>query len=185
MKYNLIVAMCEGNGIGYRGLLPWQLKDDLRHFSKLTKGSGSKNAVIMGSRTWQSLPRGSMGLAGRDNFILSASGSCSFDLLMDDEAHLIKTFRSVLELETYIESLPFTYEDIWIIGGSAVYEEFLAAGKINKCHVTYIDKMFECDTFFPGLPNMLQWQEISRETTYNAKYKCNVDYVVYENLNCQ
>lgn len=186
MKYNLIVAMCRGDGIGHKGKLPWHIKEDLHYFSKLTKadeGSNKRKAVIMGSRTWRSLPQGEGGLAGRDNYVLTASGSLDFDMHIQHD-RLIKTFRSIEALERFINSLAFKYDEIWVIGGASIYRAFLDAKKIQKCYVTYIDKMFEYDTLFPGLINFepdKAWREISRKTTYNEKYACEVDYVVYDN----
>ena len=71
MKFNLIVAMCNNRGIGLNGNLPWNIKEDLQYFSKLTKGNGN-NAVIMGSNTYNSLNKVD-GLPGRDNLILSSN----------------------------------------------------------------------------------------------------------------
>ena len=67
MQYKLIVAVCKHNGIGYRDTLPWKIKEDLKHFSKLTKGNG-KNAIVMGKNTWNSI--GGSPLPKRDNLIL-------------------------------------------------------------------------------------------------------------------
>ena len=70
MQYKIIVATCKNNGIGYCDTLPWNIKEDLRHFSKLTKGNG-KNAIVMGKNTWESI--GHKPLPNRDNFVLSTT----------------------------------------------------------------------------------------------------------------
>ena len=70
MNYNIIVAICENNGIGYNNSLPWNIKEDLKIFSKLTKGNNN-NAIIMGRNTFESLPNNF--LPKRDNLILSSS----------------------------------------------------------------------------------------------------------------
>ena len=186
MKYNLIVAMCQNNGIGYKGVIPWHLKADLKYFSKLTKGKG-KNALVMGNNTWQSLPSiNSMvkGLPGRDNFILSKSGS-NFDMLHNCE-RLIKTFKTIDELEVFFSrngngNGKAMYEEIWIIGGAQIYNQFLLRESINKCYITYIDKEFNCDTFFPVLEPS-DWLEVERKSEYDTGYVCKVDYVVYEKV---
>ncbi len=67
MNYNIIAARCLSGGIGFNGKLPWRCKSDLREFSKLTKGNGN-NAVVMGRKTWESLPNA---LKDRTNIILS------------------------------------------------------------------------------------------------------------------
>ena len=56
MKFNIIVAKCNNNGIGINNTLPWNIPGDLKRFSKLTTGSGN-NAIIMGKNTWLSLPK--------------------------------------------------------------------------------------------------------------------------------
>ena len=55
MKINIIVAMSENNGIGLNGKMPWNIKEDLLHFSKTTQKDGN-NAIVMGRKTWESLP---------------------------------------------------------------------------------------------------------------------------------
>ena len=56
MLFNIIVAMCNNNGNGKNNSLPWHYKEELIHFSKMTKGNGN-NAIIMGKNTWNSLPK--------------------------------------------------------------------------------------------------------------------------------
>ncbi len=73
MKHNIIVAVCNGNGIGHSNKLPWYYKEELRNFSKVTKGNGN-NAIIMGKNTWESLPK--RPLPGRINIVLSSSFNC-------------------------------------------------------------------------------------------------------------
>ena len=68
MNFNIIVALDKENGIGLDNNIPWYEPDDLKHFSKMTKGNNN-NAIIMGSKTWESLPI--KPLKGRDNLILS------------------------------------------------------------------------------------------------------------------
>ena len=181
IRYNLIVAMCNNNGIGFKGKIPWHIKHDLQHFSKLTKGDGN-NAIVMGSKTWYSLPIRStniIGLPDRDNFILSASGKGKINI---QHNKIIKSFQSIDELENYFHEEDSTYEDIWIIGGAQIYKYFLDNNKINKCYITSIDKNFECDVFFPDeLESNDKWVEIERTNMYDDNYECFIDYIVYEN----
>ena len=177
MSFNIIVAVSKNNGIGYKGKIPWHIKQDLNYFSELTKGDGN-NAVIMGNTTWKGLPflKGKpRGLHDRDNFVLSNTDS--FDIVMTQEREL-KTFKNIADLEIYLTQREI-YEDIWIIGGETIYKQFLEMGKIEKCYITHIDKEFECDTFFPVLDNT-EWREIERTDHYDIIYDCQVSYVVYE-----
>jgi len=149
MNYNLIVATCKGKGIGYKGNIPWHNKADLAHFSKLTRGIGGENAVIMGSTTWNSLPN--QLLPGRNNLILSST--LKLHTIMDD-GHIVKTFTSVEGIVHFCNLME--YDQVWIIGGESIYTQFLDKKIINKCYVSTIDAFYECDTFFPEL-NEHEW----------------------------
>lgn len=146
--YNLIVAMCEGRGIGYKGQMSWYSKPDLIHFSKLTRGKG-KNAVIMGSTTWKSLPKQMLPL--RDNLIVSST--LEIDTIINDKC--IKTFENIDSVIKFCNLM--NYDEVWIIGGESIYKQFLDKKIINKCIVSTIDKYYECDTFFPLL-NETEWK---------------------------
>ena len=140
--YNLIVAICEGRGIGYKGQIPWHSKADLSHFYKLTKGK-CNNAVIMGKTTWNSLPNKM--LPGRDNLILSSTIELDATIKMDR----IKTFETINDVINFCKLME--YDEVWIIGGASLYKQFLDLHLVNKCYITTINKHYECDTFFPEL----------------------------------
>jgi len=188
VKYNLIVAMCEKNGIGYQGKLPWSIKEDMRYFSEMTKGDGN-NAVIMGHTTWKSLPLANgthRGLSSRDNFILSNSLTQeSIDREIGSSkagCNTTKVFNSIQDVDDFFNNTETNnYEDIWVIGGSQIYTQFLEAKKINKCYVTHIDKHFVCDAFFPMLVSE-EWKEVERIFTYDVANTCDVNYLVYERI---
>ena len=180
MLINLIAAMCHNNGIGFNGKLPWKIKEDLQHFSKLTRGNSNNNAIVVGHTTWLGLnfPDGQSFL-GRDTFILSSS--VKFHKITKD-GHLIKTFHNIESLMAFSKLME--YEEVWICGGQNVYKQFLSEDrldKLSKCYLTYIYKDFECDTFFPEM-DFTRWKEVDRRKTYNENNECHVDYVVYENV---
>lgn len=131
---NLIVAKCKNNGIGYHGSIPWYFKNELRYFAEKTKGkNGEKNAIIMGRKTWDSLPI--KPLPHRDNYILS------------------NTLKNKYSYETYDSLLDVCrekeYDNIWIIGGVSIYRYFLLHNLIDYLYITHIHNDYECDTFFP------------------------------------
>ena len=190
MLINLIAAMCHNNGIGFKGKLPWKIKEDLQHFSKLTRGNSNNNAIVVGHTTWTGLnfPDGQSFL-GRETFILSSS--VKFHKITKD-GHLIKTFHDINSLIAFCKLME--YEEVWICGGQNVYKQFLSEDRLDKykldkykldkyrldkCYLTYIYKDFECDTFFPEM-DFTRWKEVDRRKTYNENNECNVDYVVYE-----
>ena len=152
-NYNLIVAMCKERGIGYKGKMPWSIKEDMKYFSKLTKGmNGEENALIMGSATWESIPN--KYLPGRNNLILSST--ININKIMKD-GHIIKTFDSVDSIINFCNVMQ--YDNVWIIGGASIYKQFLDKNIIKKCFITRIDKYYNCDTFFPELNcNTEQWK---------------------------
>ena len=171
MKFHLIVALCKNNGIGINGNLPWRIKEDLAHFSKLTKGKGNgNNAVVMGRNTYDSLPKHY--LDKRDNFIISST------LFMDEETsggEKIKTFKTIIEIINYLQDISVNfnskkYDDIWIIGGSSIYDQFIEMGLIDKCYITYIDKEYKCDTFFNHM-NIL-------DTSHNNSNNSNTNWIL-------
>ena len=153
-RFKLIVAMCPNGGIGYKGRLPWpHCKADMAHFAKRTTGGGN-NAVIMGAKTWDSIP--ARPLRNRANLILSSqtpeqSEQSDQSDQSDQSAHW---FRTVPDLFTHLEAAE--YDEVWIIGGASIYEQFLAmhaTGEINidEMCITTIDGVYVCDTFFPLL----------------------------------
>ena len=150
MIVNIIVAYCKNNGIGKDNALLWNIKEDMAKFKRLTTGN-KNNAIIMGRKTYESLNNVN-GLANRDNLILSKS------LVVNkiNNKNIVKTFTTLQILEEFVKSK--NYDEIWIIGGEQIYELFLTNHnnkntifKINEIIITYIEKEFICDSYFPKL----------------------------------
>lgn len=139
MGYNLIAAICKGGGIGNKGELPWRIPEDLRFFSKTTKGNGN-NAIVMGRTTWESLPR--RPLPGRANFVLSRNAEYTAE---GD----VTTVHSIDEVQEHCDK--HSYDAVWVIGGAEVYKEFLKQDAIDVCVLTMIHKEYECDCKMPVL----------------------------------
>ena len=134
MDYNIIVATTSDGGIGYKNKLPWpHNSEDMKRFAKLTKGSGN-NAIVMGRKTWESLPRGA--LPGRVNIVMSRT-------LEKIEGGLV--FRSVEEVMKHCEER--SYEKVWVIGGAEIYKIFLEKKIIQEIHKTIIPGEYECDCY--------------------------------------
>tara|TARA_B100000401_G_scaffold436563_1_gene380284 strand:+ start:827 stop:1336 length:510 start_codon:yes stop_codon:yes gene_type:complete len=141
MIYKIICAMCNQRGIGKDGELPWKIKEDLNFFSKLTKGN-KNNAVIMGKKTWISLKKY---LPDRDNLVLSTS-------ITLDETHdnnIVKSFQSIEDVNEFCEKK--NYDDVWVIGGAEIYNQFIEKDLCDQCIITFINNNYDCDTFFPVL----------------------------------
>ena len=74
MKFSMIVAHDSNYGIGYDNKIQWDVPEDMEHFSNITQGgTGNNNAVIMGRKTWESIPLKFKPLKNRLNVVLSRS----------------------------------------------------------------------------------------------------------------
>lgn len=139
MKFNIIVAMDKNRGIGLNNKLPWYFKEDMTYFKNLTKGAGN-NAIVMGKNTYQSINKA---LPFRDNIVLSTS--------LQDLPDQFLLCKSIKELMNLVDEK--NYDEVWIIGGSNIYKQFIYMFEyINKIFITHIDSSYNCDTFFPELP---------------------------------
>ena len=150
--YNIIVALDLNNGIGKNNSLPWHFPEELKYFLKLTKGNGN-NAIIMGKNTWNSLPK--YPLPYRDNLILSTTLNIEKNT---PKNNYIKSFSCINDIEEFCKNQ--NYDEIWIIGGSEIYNLFINRNKINYIYATLIHNKYDCDCFFPILDN---WSIIKQE----------------------
>ena len=177
MNINIIVAYCKNNGIGFENKMPWHIKSDLKKFQKLTIGNGN-NAIIMGKNTYNSILNiNKNSLKNRDNLILSTSLNVNTKNITNN---VIKSFNNIQNLENFIKTKK--YEEVWIIGGTQIYDLFLNNypdnGLLNpsKIYITYIDENFECDSFFP-LINYNKYKFISQEIHNNLNESLNYSII--------
>lgn len=140
---NLIVAISENNAIGKSGDLLCHLPNDLKYFKQLTTDA----TVVMGKNTFLSLPR--RPLPNRRNIVLTRDTAFAYE--NTEVAHSIEELRLMLHEQ----------ENVFIIGGGKVYEQFLPI--VDKLYITHIHHSWEdADTFFPAI-NPVVWQCISEE----------------------
>lgn len=172
MKINVAVAFSKNYGIGFKNNLPWShLKEDMRLFSKRTIGSGN-NAVIMGKNTWLSIPECRRPLKNRTNIVISTSSSLSSSSSSSSSAGNLHVFSSLNDAITFCECEPAAkYDELWVIGGSRIYNEFLNTycDKINRVYITYVCGDYDCDTFidFSTADYCVEKEE------YNSEEKCH------------
>ncbi|KAB0376062.1 hypothetical protein FD755_012705 [Muntiacus reevesi] len=147
---NCIVAVSQNMGIGKNGNLPWPpLRNEFRYFQRMTTVSsaeGKQNLVIIGRKTWFSIPEKNRPLKDRINIVLSG------ELKEPPKgAHfLAKSLDDALEL---IEDPELTnkVDMVWIVGGSSVYKEAMNKPGHLRLFVTRIMQEFESDTFLPEI----------------------------------
>lgn len=148
---NIIVAVDKHWGIGKNGQLLVSIPADKQMFREETMGK----VIVMGRATFEGLP-GGQPLYGRTNIVLSRNPK-----FQAKGAKVCYSMEEALkELAQYQE------EDIFIIGGQEIYEQFLPY--CNVAHVTYIDYTYEADAYFPNLERDEQWKLAadSDEKTY-------------------
>ena len=157
-RINLIYARAANGVIGKDGTMPWHLPEDLAHFKQLTHGS----PVIMGRKTWDSLPPRFRPLPGRQNIVLTRQA--------DWQAPGAVRVGSVAEARALFPE----GSDAWVIGGAQVFAEALPLA--DSLVVTEIDADFAGDVHAPGLA--APWQEVSREP-HQAANGLGYSIVVY------
>ena len=178
MKINIIVACCSNNGIGFKNTIPWFIKNDMKYFSKITKGN-KNNAIIMGRKTWDSLPR--KPLPHRQNIILTRSVT-THKQIQDEYSNNTCCYQSPEQAVEFCETELF--DEVWVIGGTAIYEHFYNEynDKINKIYITLVYKEYNCDVFFPIISNhfKLVSSDKKEEIDENTKQKIMVEYNILE-----
>ena len=144
MRISIIVAIAENNAIGLNNKLIYWLPNDLKRFKQLTTG----NTIIMGRKTFESLPKGA--LPNRRNIVLTRNAEA-------ERFQGADCFRSLEDaLKTCAEG-----SEVYIIGGASVYEEALKLADC-LCLTLVHDTPSEADTFFPIINND-EWEEVYRE----------------------
>ena len=155
MEYKLIVAATERGGIGLKGNLPWRLPQDMAYFKRVTsqcEAEGKHNAVIMGRKTWSSIPERFRPLAGRHNVVISGNPKIREEASIGDDVLVATSFQDALRL--LVEQRMSTLGDVYVIGGASIYAEALRSKLCKEILLTTVRKEFECDTYFPDVTSL-------------------------------
>ncbi len=143
-RINLIFARASNGVIGKDNALPWHLPEDLSHFRRQTTGA----PVIMGRKTWDSLPERFRPLPGRINIVITRQPTW--------QANGAVAVASVSEAIATCEER--SAPDAWVIGGEQIFSETMPLAQ--RAIVTEIDQAFEGDAFAPMFG--ADWREIHR-----------------------
>ena len=152
MRINLIYARARNGVIGRNNTMPWHLPEDMAHFKRHTAGC----PVVMGRKTWDSLPAKFRPLPGRTNLVVTRQPHWSAD-----GALRAPSLEHALSACAALQPLP---ADVWVIGGAELYT--LALGHAHRSVVTEIGQDFEGDTFAPQLGR--NWVEIERQAQVSS-----------------
>lgn len=158
--FQIVVAATTKGGVGVNGALPWRLSKDMAYFKKITTETREKdalNAVVMGRKTWESIPGKFRPLPGRLNIVLSRSGALAE---ANDENNVagastlpegVLVRKSIEDALSAIASSDEKVEKTFVIGGAQIYEEALKSDKCEAVHLTEVEGEFECDAFIPAV----------------------------------
>uniref|UniRef100_A0A7C9EP03 dihydrofolate reductase n=1 Tax=Opuntia streptacantha TaxID=393608 RepID=A0A7C9EP03_OPUST len=153
--YQVVVAATKEMGIGKDGKLPWKLPSDLKFFKDITMNTSNpekKNAVIMGRKTWESIPLKNRPLPGRLNVVLTRSN----DFVAGNFENVVSCGSLDSALKLLATSLyDCSIEKVFIIGGGQLLRAALNAPACEAIHMTEIETSIECDTFIPAVDAFL------------------------------
>ncbi len=133
MPLHLIYARAANGVIGKDNTIPWHIPEDMAHFKQLTLGC----PVVMGRKTWDSLPPRFRPLPGRTNIVVTRQGDWQADGAV-----------RATSLQDALQQAP-TGQTVWIIGGAQIYAEALPLAE--RLEVTEIDQAFDGDAYAPEM----------------------------------
>lgn len=159
---SIIVAVSEDWGIGKDNELLWHLPEDLKRFKKLTLG----NTVVMGKRTWESLPK--RPLPGRKNIILT-----------DIKGEVFDSSVTAYSVDDAIAKCN-PADEVFIIGGGSIYRQFMPIA--DRLYITHVHKSTQADTYFPPVDNA-EWQVMEKEEHIQpGENPVPYTYVIYSRI---
>lgn len=159
---SLIAAVAKNRAIGKDGQLLWHLPEDMRHFRETTRGK----PVIMGRKTWESLPDAFRPLPGRHNIVISRNPAF--------EAPGATLVGSLTEAIQAAE----TIKEVFVIGGAEIYSQALPLA--DRLYLTEVAGDFDGDAFFPPFSGNA-WAEASRSVLKSAS-GIDFSFVVYQRV---
>jgi dihydrofolate reductase len=169
----LILAATPSLGIGKGGTLPWpQLKKEMGYFARVTKRVSPQsadtrkvNAVLMGRKTWDSIPPKFRPLKDRLNIVITQKTDefeKSLDKKSDVEGPMVAS--GIVDALSQLEKKMDEIDRVYVIGGASIYRTALELPQTKRVLLTKIRKEFECDTFFSiNLEESTVWRKAGKE----------------------
>lgn len=160
MHVSYVVAIADNGVIGRDNALPWRLSGDMAFFKRITMGK----PVIMGRKTWESLPR--KPLPGRSNIVVTRDAGYPAE-----GAEIVTSAEAALARGRELAKACAT-DEIMVIGGAQLYADMFDSA--TRLYITEVHAKPEGDVSFPGF-DAAQWREVSRER-HVAGEKDSADY---------
>ncbi|GAB3191126.1 dihydrofolate reductase [Nesterenkonia suensis] len=143
----MIWAQTRDGVIGHGGDMPWHLPEDFAHFRAQTRG----RPVVMGRRTWESLPEAARPLPGRRNIVITGDSARAAEIAAAG-AETASSVEAALEVAGGADAEGTLPEKVWVLGGGRIYRETVDRGLADGAVITVIDMQAEGDTWAPRLP---------------------------------
>ncbi len=143
----IIVTYDVNKGIGFKGSVPWKIPEEKGYVSSLTSGG----AVVMGRKTWDSLPITSRPLVNRDNYVLTNSE----DFIRGDASIGVKGQIYVKDITTALKLS--RGKETYIIGGEKIYKQTIHLSEVRRIIACELKGEYRCDRFFPD-PHINDWE---------------------------
>ena len=157
---SIIAAISEDCGIGKNNDLLWNIPEDLKRFKRLTLGK----TVIMGRKTWESLPR--KPLPGRENIVIT-----------DVQGETIQNAVTAYSIEDALSKCEDD-KDIFIIGGGSIYRQFMPLA--GRLYITHVHKSVPADIYFPEIDKNT-WKIVEKDDSESNKIDTiPYTYIIYE-----
>jgi dihydrofolate reductase/thymidylate synthase len=144
-RFDVVVAADEKGGIGKNGKLPWKLPGDTKFFKELTSNTddgAKRNAVIMGRKTWDTIPPRFRPLDRRLNVVVTRNAA----LELPDGVLRASSIENAVQ---QIEAAGDTLERVFLIGGGELYAAGMLMPNCRMIYLTRVLDAFECDAFIP------------------------------------
>lgn len=160
--FSIVVAVDAQFGIGKTGTLPWRLKEDMKHFRELTTAGGA-NMVVMGRKTWESIPEKFRPLPNRFNVVVSRTMNAG-----PGDFSVARNFNDALG---YVSGKTF------VIGGGEIYREAIQHPGCAELWITRVGASFDCDVTFPRYDDRFQLESVAGRFTENG-VECAIEHWV-------
>lgn len=177
--FSLVVAATKNLGIGLQGELIYRIPGDMKHFQRVTTAGNQRNTVIMGRKTWESLPIQHRPLKERRNIVVSSTG------VEGEEVVTCGSLREAIERGE---------NHVFVIGGERLFREALSESYISLCRHIYLTRValeHEADVFLPAQGKHLYTSNLFGPmftlTHVSKSYALDgipYDFTVYTNVNC-